>query len=56
MIAIAERRAPASIELDLQEVVEAVVAVVLGFGATTVAPKPINEWFRPDFIEPHGDS
>lgn len=37
MMTVAKVRAPARIELDLQEVVEAVVDVVLRFGAATVA-------------------
>lgn len=56
VVAIAERRTPAPIEFDLQEVVEAVTGVVLGFGAATIASKPMDKWLLPDFIEPHDAS
>lgn len=53
MIAVAKGRTPARVELDLQEVVEAVVDVVLRFGAATVATELKDKRLRPDIFDPH---
>jgi hypothetical protein len=56
VIAVSKVRAPAGVKLDLQEVIEALVYVVLCLGTATVATKLEHKRLRPDISDPHGGS
>jgi hypothetical protein len=56
MRTITKRRSPASVEIQLQKIVEAVAYIVSRFSAAAIATKGDDKCFRSDVLSSHGDT